>query len=100
MSDKLDISVLDNLERLKEESQLIVTSLVGQLTSFLKLEPYSVSVQVDIVPTISESKVFHNFRASREYSAHSIKIRLSKTHEKFFPFLLLRELYNLFVPLK
>ena len=106
MSNELDISILEGLsEELSEVSlESIGKSLLRQIKNYLELEPYFQNIEIKIIKgnshkTPKPEEIF-NFGVNRYVKNNIIILEIYSEFEIYYPFILLRELYNIYVPIE
>ncbi|MFW9773513.1 MAG: hypothetical protein ACFFEO_15290 [Candidatus Thorarchaeota archaeon] len=106
MTKSLDLSILENLsaEDSNKNLNLIGKALLDQIKDYLELDPYFEKVEISVVNNISEN--FPKFEdiftigVNRVFKNDTVAVEVYSEYEKYYPFILLRELYNIFVPLE
>ncbi len=103
MPDSLAFKILENIseKEFQKNSDLVVQNLLNNITTQLKLDPYQTNIKFIIIrKEISESKDVFNIGVNRYTQNKTLIIEIYEKYLKFLPFILLREIYNRFVPLK
>ena len=105
MSNEIDISILEGLsEDISDVSlESIGKSLLRQIKNYLKLEPYFQNIEFKSIkvtsPKTPKSEEIFNLGVNKCIKNNTIKLEFYNVFKKFYPFILLRELYNIYVPL-
>ena len=103
MPNSLDLKILENLsnKEFQENSDLIAQTLLNNLIIQLELDPYQKDIRFKICKKeISESNDVFSIGVNRYPQGKALVIEIYEKYLKFLPFILLREIYNIFVPPK
>ena len=97
-----------NFEILKELStgvfkgdlNFVVQTIFNEIKLFLNLEPFKNKIRFLIgkKQTLVNPEWFFNLGVSRYFQNDELIIEVHEDYNKFLPFILIREIYNLFVP--
>ena len=98
MEEFIDVSVFDELAAGQKNAQSVVDSLVLGIERYLGLKPYYNTIKVEIGECKANSDNIFDLGVSRKIENHKISLLLAKENEEFFPFILLREVFNGFIP--
>ncbi len=93
---------LENIssDKIPEELDSIISDIYPPIRDFLNLEPSFGHFKFSIEPEVSESKNIFNIGVKREIKDKILQIKISEKNCKYLPFILLREIYNLFTPVQ
>ncbi len=103
MSDSLALKMLENLseKEFQKNSDLIGQNFLNNITTQLNLYPYQKKIKFIIIrKEISEPNDVFNIGVNRYTQDKTLIIEIYEKYLKFLPFILLREIYNRFVPLE
>ena len=81
----------------KNDLEMIFSSVLAEVKLFLNLNPYLKSVNLEIVDNIDEG-TFSNFAVKRVLKDGDFLIRIDKSKSEFMRFIILREVFLLFIP--
>ena len=91
-------------ERRNKDIDILYHSLLEEIQAYLNLEPINKKVQVTIIKSntsnISESRCIFNIGVKRYKQNDTLKIEINDDYSKFLSFILLREVYNIFIPIQ
>lgn len=97
----LDLHILENIseKEFQKKSNLIVHTLIKNLTIQLEIEPYQNFTKFLIVKKeIPELNDVFSIGVNRYIQNETLVIEIQDKYIKFLPFIVLREIYKLFVP--
>jgi len=103
MSKHSDYEILEELSNEKGLSQIqyIFDNLISELGGFLNLEPVyqDITIKLDFEDTFTKevNQSIFDFGVIRALQNNKLTINISKNHNSFLPFILLREAYYCFV---
>jgi len=104
MTKPIDFNILNQIlsEDFTEQVQNIYEILISDLSEYLGLEPFYKTVKIEILSE-TKSKIETNANildrgVNRLYKDISLVIQINEKNEDFYPFILLREVYYLFLP--
>ena len=101
MPNSLDLKILHNMSRkeFQKNSDLMVQTLLNNLTIHLGVDPYQKDIKFIISKKeTSESKDPFTIGVNRYTQDKTIIIEINEKYIKFLNFIVLREIYNLYVP--
>lgn len=106
MTKSLDLSIL---ETLSEDLSLVNLNVIGkvlleQIKDYLELDPYFQNVEISIIDNLSgympKFEDIFTIGANKAFKNDTVVVEVYSEYEKYYPFILLREIYNIFVPLE
>ncbi len=106
MIEVTDLQILENINEEKRYKNLdkIFKRLVNDIKNYLNLKPFYKNVKVRIVKNsnsnISESEDTFSIGVKRYKQDGILLIEINENYNRFLSFIFLREIYNLFVPIK
>jgi hypothetical protein len=100
MPNSLDLKILENLsrKRFQENSDSIVQILLNNLTVYLELDPSQKNIRFMITKINKSTNSIFTIGVNRYTQGKNYVIEINEKYIKFLPFIVLREIYNLFVP--
>ncbi len=101
MPDLIDFSTIENLsvKDFQKNSDLIIQTLLKNLSIVIGLDPYQINIKFKISKNEgSEENGVFSRGVNRYTQANTLVVEIYDQYLKFLPFILLREIYNLFVP--
>ncbi|MHA2007428.1 MAG: hypothetical protein ACW980_08920 [Promethearchaeota archaeon] len=101
MLDYPDFSVLDHLSEQETDYDLslIIQSLLNDIKIYLKLDMNEQNIKFEVKSESSDKPLeFFNIGVKRTNKDNLLLIEIYDEYENFLPFILLREIYRLFVP--
>lgn len=105
----IEVNILRNLEemggeRMNKSINFLYNSLLEEIKAYLNLDPIDKNVQVTInkseCSNISNSRSIFNIGVKRYTQNNTLKIEIGEDYSKFLNFILLREIYNVFIPIQ
>jgi len=95
----IDLSLLETLQYDpdKIDLELIFSSILDEVKQFLDLNPYQISVSLVFVDKLDEENLA-NFGVNRVLKNGVYIIKIDKSKSEFIRFIILREVFLLFVP--
>ena len=101
MNNYLDLSILDSLLERGENSDfsLITQNLFNEVKIYLGIEPLIYKFKINLSNQLtSKSTEFFNIGVTRLIKNEILSIRINEKYNIFFPFIILREIFNFFIP--
>ncbi|MFX1571358.1 MAG: hypothetical protein ACFFB0_01295 [Promethearchaeota archaeon] len=103
MLNKPDFKILDNII-IEENLNFVVQTLFNEIKAYLDLVPFNENFKIKIIKnkitTDLEYRNILNFGVNRYDQDNVLIIEIYENYQKFLSFILLREIYNLFVPIE
>ncbi|KKM94551.1 hypothetical protein LCGC14_1197210 [marine sediment metagenome] len=106
MIEVIDLQILENIAGEKNKGNLnrVFQNLFDKIQKYLDLKPYHTKVKVTFiknkVPNISKLEDIFSIGVNRDKRDEVLIIEIKENYKKFLNFILLREIFNLFVPSK
>ncbi|MHA2183173.1 MAG: hypothetical protein ACXAAH_17270, partial [Promethearchaeota archaeon] len=104
MPDQIDLNILNQLlsEDLIEHIQNIFDLLISDLSEYLGIKPIDNNVKIELF-SVNNSEIEQSVRildqgVKRLYKDRTLFIQIFEKNRSFIPFILLREVYYLFLP--
>ena len=103
--DKLDIDLFKNVSENDIEKSIneVFSKILFKIRSYLNLKPISSTVEFiykkNDSKTISKAQNIFDLGTNRYFVNDALYIEIFEEYKKFLPFILLREVYNCFVPI-
>ena len=94
----LDISVFERLDMTQETLNSITESLLHTIQEYLGIPPYYSEIKALLEKKIHKSESVFDLGVIRKSNEHTMTLTLDQSYEKFIPFILLREVFNIFIP--
>ncbi|MFX1489352.1 MAG: hypothetical protein ACFFBI_09405 [Promethearchaeota archaeon] len=102
MVESLDLHILEHLS-VNSDLTAIANALVDEMAMFLDLKPYYKITKITLgadLPVREPTFLFFDRGVRRNISPKGIVLELIISYERFFPFIMLREVYLSFIPPK